>query len=49
MTEGNGIRVLEDYRNTILLQNSRFLLVLEDYKKTPIKVGGHFFPKIISD
>jgi hypothetical protein len=36
---------LEDYTNTILLQNSRFLLVLEDYKKTPINRRGTFFPK----
>jgi hypothetical protein len=42
MTEGNGIRVLEDYTNTILLQNSRFLLVLENYKK-PFFMGGDIF------
>ena len=30
-----GGRVLEDYKNTILLQISLFLLVMEDYKNTP--------------
>jgi len=33
--------VLEDYRNTILLQNSLVLLVLEDYKKTPLYGRGY--------
>jgi hypothetical protein len=37
---------LEDYKNTILLQNSPFLLVLEDYKKTPIKAGVIFSQKL---
>ena len=41
-----GGRVLEDYKNTILLQISLFLLVMEDYKNTHhINRRGHFFPK----
>jgi hypothetical protein len=41
MTEGNVIRVLETkvIITPIILQNSLFLIVLEDYKK-PLYMGG---------